>query len=217
MEQQKITKSKFIAACSALTFASLTSFSQPVSAAVASGQLVLINSLAMVVNGSAGGSASSIMVQVSDSTGVCSTTSSLNYGGVVVVPWNSANPHSATKCTDITSVAVTPLKNNSGYVQYDTTANPIPPVIATGPTVFLAPTTPIANTVLIVTGGSSPAMVNSTTSWGAAGGTPPVYLSSNGSISVTGIMGGVGMIGVKAETRMLKYGIRPILNSMAAN
>src|SRR5690606_32604317 len=76
----------------------------------ANGQLVLINSLGVVVNGSLGGSASNISVQVSDATGVCTTVSSLAYGGVMIAPWNSTNVHSATKCTDITSVAVTALK-----------------------------------------------------------------------------------------------------------
>lgn len=174
-----------------------------------SGQLVLINSLGVVVNGSLGGSASNISVQVSDSTGVCSTTASLTYSGVLTIPWNNAFVHSATKCTDIVSVAVTALKTTSGVVQYDSTANPTPPAVATAATVFTAPTTPIANIVLIVTGNASPAMVNSATSWGSALGIAPVYLVSNGSISVTGVMGGVGIEGYRAESHMLKYGIIP--------
>lgn len=52
-------------------------------------------------------------------------------------------------------------------------------------------------------------MINSATSWGSAAGIPPVYLTSNGSISVTGVMGGVGMQGIKAAARMLRYGVRP--------
>jgi len=174
-----------------------------------SGQMILINSLGVIVNGNLGGSASSILVQVNDTTGLCSTTSSLVYGGVITVPWNNANVHSATKCTNIVSVNVSALKTTSGVVQYDSTANATPPVTATAPTVFTAPTTPIANIALIVTGVASPAMVNSATSWGSALGVAPVYLVSNGNISVTGTMGGVGMEGVRAEARMLRYGIMP--------
>lgn len=192
----------------ALTVILLISLSTPLFAA--NGQLILINSLGIVVNGSLGGTASSIRVQVNDSTGVCSTTSSLAYGGVITVPWNSTYTHSSTKCTNIVSVDVSALKTTSGFVQYDSTANATPPVTATAPTTFLAPTTPIANIALIITGNSSPAMTNSATSWGSAAGVPPVYLTSNGSISVTGVMGGVGMEGIKAEARMLRYGIKPV-------
>lgn len=174
-----------------------------------SGQMVLINSLGVMVNGSLGATASNIMVQVFDSTGVCATTNSLAYGGVITVQWNNAFTHSATRCTNIDSVNVSALRTTSGFVQYDSTANATPPATATAPTTFLAPTTPIANIVLIVTGNASPAMVNSTTSWGSGLGVPPVYLTTNGNISVTGIMGGVGSAGVKAEQHMLKYGIIP--------
>lgn len=187
---------------------SLLSLSSSIFAA--NGQLVLINSLGVVANGSLGGSASNILVRVNDSVGLCSTTVSLAYGGVITVPWNSNNTHSTTKCIDITSVDVSALKTTSGVIQYDSTANPTPPSIATAPTTFTAPTTAVANVALIVTGNASPAMTNSATSWGSALGVAPIYLTSNGSISVTGIMGGVGMVGVKAESMMLRYGIMPI-------
>lgn len=204
MNQYRISNATFIG----LAVFSLMGLSNPSHAD--NGQLVLINSLGVVVNGSLGGSASSIYVQVSDATGVCATVPSLAYGGVMTTTWNSANVHSATKCTDITSVAVTALKTSSGVVQFDSTANPAPPAVATAPTVFTAPTTPVANVVLIITGNGSPMMTNSATSWGAAAGVAPVYLVSNGSISVTGVMGGVGSIGLKAKTEMLKYGIVPV-------
>lgn len=174
-----------------------------------SGQMILINSLGIIINGSLGATASTLKVEVSDSTGICSTTSPVAYGGVLVVPWNNSYIHSSTKCTNIASVAVTALKTSSGLVQYDSTSNATPPAVATAPTVFTAPTTPIANIALIVTGDSSPAMTNSTTSWGSALGVPPVYLTTNGSISVTGIMGGVGSEGLRAQSLMLQYGIVP--------
>lgn len=190
----------------------LMGFSSSLLAAPLNGQLVIINSLGVEVNGSLGGSASSILVQVSDSIGICSTSLSVAYGGVVTVSWNAANVHSATKCTDIVSVAVSALKTSSGMVQYDSTANATPPALATAPTVFVAPTNAIANIALIVTGNASAAMTNSTTSWGSAIGIAPTYLTSNGSISITGVMGGVGMAGLKAEAVMQQYGVRPFID-----
>lgn len=176
----------------------------------ANGQMILINSLGVVISGSLGATASAVKVDVSDATGICYTTASVAYGGVIVVPWNSANVHSTTKCTDISSVSVSALKNATGVVQYDSTANSTPPAVATAATVFTAPTTPIANVALIVTGGTSPAMTNSATSWGSAVGIAPVYRITNGSLSTTGVMGGVGMQGIKAQSLMLRYGIRPV-------
>jgi hypothetical protein len=174
-----------------------------------SGQLVIINSLGVVVNGDAGASASNVLVQVNDATGVCSTTPSLAYGGVVTISWAASNTHSATKCTDITSVTVSALKTSSGVVQYDSTANTTPPATATAGTTFTAPTTPIKNLALIVTGTTSAAMTGSATSWGSAVGVAPIYSTSNGSLSTTGTMGGVGMAGIKASSLMLRYGVMP--------
>lgn len=199
-----------------ITLAVLLGFSSSLLAAPLNGQLVIINSLGVEVNGSLGGSASNILVQVSDSTGTCATTSSLTYGGVVTVPWNAANVHSTTKCTDIVSVAISALKTTSGMVQYDSTANASPPATATAPTVFTAPTNANANIALIVTGNASPAMTNSTTSWGSALGIAPTYLTTNGSISITGVMGGVGMAGIKAEALMLEHGVRPFAEQAAS-
>lgn len=195
---------------STLTFLFLNSLSNALWASnPTNGQLILINSLGLVVNGNLGATASNIRIVVNDSTGPCLTTVSLAYSGVITVPWNNANVHSASKCTDIVNVEISALKTTSGMVQYDSTANATPPATATAATTFLAPTTPIANIALIVTGGSSPAMTNSATSWGSSLGIPPVYLTTNGSLSVTGVMGGVGMAGIKAEERMRMYGIMP--------
>lgn len=195
----------------AITAASLLSVSGALFASnPTNGQLVLINSLGVVVNGNLGASASAVLVQVSDSLGVCSTTASVAYGGVIIVPWSAGNVHSTTKCVNISSVAVSALKTISGFVQYDSTANSTPPATATAPTVFLAPTTPIANLALIITGNTSPAMTNSATSWGSALGIAPTYLTSNGSISVTGVMGGIGISGLRASRKMLQYGIAPV-------
>ncbi len=101
------------------------------------------------------------------------------------------------------------IKTSSGVVQYDSTANATPPATATAATNFVAPTTAINNLALIITGNASAAMTSSATSWGSALGVAPVYLTTNGRLSTTGIMGAVGMAGLKAEAHMLKYAIKP--------
>lgn len=167
-----------------------------------SGQLVVINSLGT------GKAKSSVSVTVNDATGPCSKAA-LAYNGITVIPWNVTNTHSTTKCTGITRVDVYALKTVAGVVQYDSTVNATPPKTASAPTDFNAPTTPITNLVLIITGGTSPAMTNSATSWGSALGVPPVFSAANGSLVTTGIMGGVGIEGMNASKEMLKRGIRP--------
>jgi hypothetical protein len=181
-----------------------------------SGKLIIINSLGMVVNGSAADSASAVKIEVKDTTGICSTTATLAYGGVATVTWDAANVHSATKCTDIISVDVTALKTtSSGKVQYDSTANATPPTTATAATNFEAPTTPIANLVLIVTGNGG-AAINAgsatATGWGATAGTAPVYSAVNGSIATTGVMSASATSGLNAATKMLQFGITPIVD-----
>jgi len=178
-------------------------------AALTSGQVIIINSLGVVVSGSPGASASTAKVVVNDATGPCSTTPIVAFGGVVTVKWDSTKTHSATQCTDITSVDVTAIKTTAGVVQYDSTANATPPAVAVAATTFTAPTTPIGNLALIVTGGTSAAMTSSATSWGSALGVAPIYLTTNGALSTTGIMGGVGMAGLKAESLMHRYAVMP--------
>ncbi|MDI1351233.1 MAG: hypothetical protein PSV35_00445 [bacterium] len=193
----------------ALAGITMIGFSGSLFAAVASGQLVVVNSLGVSGSNGLGASASSIQVQVNDSTGVCST-STVAYGGVTTVTWATANTHSASKCTNIVSVDVTAIKTNSGVVQYDSTANATPPAVATAATTFTAPTTANANLTLVVTGNASAATTGSATVWGSALGVAPVYATTNGSLSTTGIMGSVGVTGLKAATIMLKYGILPV-------
>ncbi len=74
---------------------------------------------------------------------------------------------------------------------------------------FTAPTTPINNLALLITGNASAAMTGSATSWGSALGVAPVYATTNGALVTTGIVGAVGMAGLKAEARMLQYAIKP--------
>ena len=175
-----------------------------------SGQLIIVNGLANVVNGVPGSTASSVNVQVSDSTGVCSTTATLAYKSEVTVNWATANTHGASSCTNITSVAVSALKTSTGTVQYDSTANATPPATATAATTFTAPTTAITNLALIVTGGSSGTSTGSTTAWGITAGTAPVYATGNGSLTTTGVMGGVGSEGLKAAAVMKRFNVAPV-------
>ncbi len=177
-----------------------------------SGQLIVINGLQSMVNGSGGSSASSALVVVNDASGPCST-STLAIGGTVTVSWNASNTHSTTKCTDITSVNVSAVKTSSGTVQYDSTANSTPPATATAATVFTAPTTAIANLALIITGGASAATTNSATVWGSALGVNPVYSAVNGALTTTGVPGSVGISGLKAAKLMRNYGVLPITSS----
>lgn len=200
---------KTLVALTALSLFGLSATSH--ATAPTSGQLVLINSVGVVVNGSTGDSASGIKVVVNDATGPCSTTATVAYGGVITVKWDSTKTHSVTQCTGITSVDVSALKTASAVVQYDSTANATPPAVATAPTNFVAPTTAIANLALIVTGTTSAAMTNSATVWGSALGVAPTYLSTNGSLSVTGIMGAVGMEGFKAADLMRRYAVVPAM------
>lgn len=177
-----------------------------------SGQLIIVNGVANVVNGNTGSTASAVNVQVSDSTGVCSTTASLAYKGTVTVNWATSNTHGASSCTNISSVAVSALKTSAGTVQYDSTANATPPATATAATTFTAPSTPITNLALIVTGSTSPASTASGTAWGSAVGVAPVYSTGNGALTTTGIMGSVGSEGLKAEAVMHRFGVAPMMD-----
>lgn len=177
------------------------------------GLLVIVNGVASVTDGAVGNSATPVKVEVKDSTGICSTTASLAYKGTVVVQWAASNTHSLTSCTNIVSVDVTPLKTSTGTVQYDSTANTTPPAVATAATTFTAPTTAITNLALIVTGGASPATTNSATVWGSALGVKPIYDTTNGALTTTGIMGSVGSAGLKAEQIMRRYAVIPVIDS----
>lgn len=208
---KKATVNKALTAIAALSLLGVSN--SALASNPTSGKLLVINSLGAVVNGSPADSASAVKVEVKDATGICSTTASLVYGAVVTVTWDAANTHSATKCTDITSIDVTALKTTaSGKVQYDSTANATPPATATAATNFAAPTTPIGNLVLIVTGNGGAAMNAGTataTGWGAAAGAAPVYSAVNGSITTTGVMSAAGTSGFKAATKMLQNDVIP--------
>ncbi|MFJ1268855.1 hypothetical protein ACD661_09835 [Legionella lytica] len=184
-------------------------------AAPSSGQLVVVNSLGNVSTTNTGASASSFSVVVSDSSGPCSTTASVAYNGTVTVKWNASATHSTTSCTDITSVAVTPLKATVGSVStiiYDSvTSTTVPAVTATAVT-FTAPTTAYPNMALVVNGNGTPAsaVTASATAWGVGAAAAPVFDAGNGSLTTVGVPGAQGAYGLKAENIMRRYAILPM-------
>ena len=183
-----------------------------------SGQLVIVNSLGDVdaTSGTVGATASSVSVVVSDSSGACSTTTSLAYNGTVTVKWNTSATHSATSCTGIASVAVTPLKTNVGAMStivYDASTGSAPiTTAAAGGVPFAAPTVAYENMVLIVNGSGVPSstVTASSTVWGVAtAAAVPVFSTSNGALTTVGVPGAVGAYGLKAEKLMRRYAIVP--------
>lgn len=181
------------------------------------GQLVVINGLGNVVaaTGNSGATASSISVVVSDATGPCSTSANIAYNGTVIVKWSSSATHSATSCTDITSVAVTPLKTSVGSIStivYDSVSTtPVPAAAATAAITFTSPTTAYANLALIVSGSGVPAsaVTASATAWGVGAATAPVFSAGNGALASVGVPGAVGAYGLKAEKMMRRFAVIP--------
>lgn len=195
----------------ALTFlASESAFS-----AVTSGQITLINGLANETGSGTGTTASSINVQVSDATGFCVTTRTVNYNGSTVVKWDSTKTHSTTQCTGIVSVKVTPLKSRVGTVNtivYDTTTSTtVPALIARGATTYTAPTNPVSNLVLLVTGTGDPSsnQAVSGTAWGINAAVTPVFDINNGALTTVGVPGGMGLAGFQAEQTARLHGVLP--------
>lgn len=182
-----------------------------------SGQLVIVNGLGNVVaaTGNAGATSSSMSVVVSDATGPCSTTANVAYNGTVIVKWSSSATHSTTSCTDITSVAVTPLKSTVGTVStiiYDSaTTTTVPATTATSAITFTAPTTAYANMALIVNGNGTPAsaVTAGATAWGVGAASAPVFSTGNGALATVGVPGAVGAYGLRAESLMRRYAVMP--------
>jgi hypothetical protein len=172
--------------------------------AVTSGKVTIINSLANGIN--VGSTATSILVQVSDHLGACSLQQMLNFNGSLVVKWDARKAHSATQCTGITSVSVTTLRTiigSTSTIIYDaTTSTPVPATNATAPVHYLAPTVPVTNLALLVTGTGVPASAQavSGTSWGIGAAVAPIFDSTNGDLLTMGVPGGEGMAAVKVES-----------------
>lgn len=204
-------KSKLLKSSLAVTLlASSTAF-----AAVTSGQLVIVNGLGNIDSaGRVGSTASSVSVVVSDATGPCSTTTTLTYNGTVVVKWSAANTHSATVCTDITSVAVTPLKTSIGSMStivYNSDSSATVPATTATAVTFTAPTTAYVNLALIITGTGSPsnAVTASDKTWGVGAASAPVFDAANGSLTTMGVPGASGTYGINAENIMRQYAVLP--------
>ena len=186
-----------------------------------SGQLVIINSMGNVdTSGVPGVTASSMSVVVTDGSGsACSTTSTVAYNGTVTVKWNSSAAHSATSCTSIASVAVTPLKTTVGSqttIVYDSvTSTTIPATTATAAISFTPPTTAYANLALIVTGNGVPASAVTATAtvWGVGAADAPAFDTTNGALTTVGVPGANGTYGLKAAKIMRQYGIIPFASN----
>ncbi len=186
-------------------------------AGATSGQLVIINGLGNVdsSSGNAGSTTSSISVVVSDSTGTCNTTSTVLYDGTVIVKWSASNTHSTNSCTDISSVAIKPLKTNIGSVStlvYDASAaTPVGTTTATAAITYTPPTTAYANLALVITGTGTPstAVTASATAWGVGAASAPVFDTSNGALTTLGVPGANGTYGIKAAEIMRHYAILP--------
>ncbi len=205
----KIQKSVKLAILLAF-FASKSAFST-----ISSGQVTIINGLANETSSGTGTTASSIIVQVSDALGFCATARTLTYNGTTIVKWDSTKTHSAIQCTGIVSVKVTPLKNRVGsvytIVYNSTTSTTIPAPAASGATTYLAPTTPVSNLVLLVTGSGYPSsnQAVSGSTWGINAASTPVFNINNGALAVVGVPGGKGLAGFQAEQTARLYGVLP--------
>lgn len=207
---------------SAVAVALLASGTAAFAVGPTSGQLVIVNSLSNVVSatGNSGATASSVSVVVSDATGPCSTTANLAYNGTVVVKWSASATHSATSCTDIASVAVTPIKTTVGSIStivYDSvTTTTIPAVTATAAITFTAPTTDYANLALVINGSGTPAsaVTASATAWGVGAASAPVFNAGNGALGTVGIPGAMGAYGLKAEKMMRRFAVIPFISEV---
>ncbi|MFJ1267647.1 hypothetical protein ACD661_03630 [Legionella lytica] len=198
----------------ALTFLA----SESVFSAITSGQITIINGLANESVSGTGTTASNINVQVSDAVGLCSTTRTVNYNGSTIVKWDSTKTHSITQCIGITSVKVTPLKGYVGTLNtivYDVTpTTTVPALTASGATIYTAPTNPMSNLVLMVTGTGNPGsnQAVSGTTWGINAAVVPVFDIKNGALTTVGVPGGMGLAGFQAEQAARLYGVLPYVS-----
>lgn len=191
------------------------------------GQLVIINSLGNVANGttSAGATASSVSVVVSDGVGPCATIASIAFGGTATVKWSTTGTHTTTKCvvtpgSGITSIDVKPLKTTIGTIStiaYDSVnTTTIPAATATGAITFTAPTQGYQNMAVVINGNgtpSSPAAATAT-AWGNPTGATtqpqaPIFDTGNGALATVGVPGVQGANGFKAERLMRRHGVLP--------
>lgn len=181
-------------------------------AAAVSGTLVVFNGLANLESPTGiGYTGSPIKLQVYDTTGLCNTTNSVAYNGIVLIPWATANTHTANICSTIASVTITPLAQPQlGVTIYgSTTAVP-----ATGSVSFTVPTTLYSQMVLIPVGRSTPITVADATHWGnSLLGVAPTFNSSGGELATAGVPGVSAYYGVRARQFMMAQGIRPYQNN----
>lgn len=192
-----------------------------------SGQLMIINNMADVDSNTntPGETESSFKVTVSDTTGVCSTTT-LKYSGYVVVQWYSSGAHSGTHCVGAPqSITVTPIVGTIGSMNtaiYDSSVVSAPDSAPTT-TTLNAPTTGTVfcgsstcttsyeNMAVIITGDGNPSIAATAngSAWQSLAAVAPTFNSSNGALSTTGVYGLLAVMDFKAEQLMKRYGSAP--------
>lgn len=178
-------------------------------APVASGTLVVFNGLANQESATGlGYTASPIKIQVYDTTGICSTTNSVAYNGVVLIPWATANVHASNLCSTIASVTITPLTQPQLGVAIYGASTAVP---AAGAVSFMVPTMLYSQMVLIPVGRSTPITVADATHWGnAVAGVQPTFSPSGGELVSAGVPGVSAYYGVRARQFMMAQGLKPI-------
>jgi hypothetical protein len=166
------------------------------------GALTVFNGLANHESATGiGYTASPIKVQVSDSVGVCHTTSNVAYNGAVLIPWSNSNTHSSSVCKDIVSVTITPLAHpNLQVTVYGGGA---------GSVTFTAPTTVHGQMVLMPVGRSTPITPADATHWGnSVAGVAPTFNAADASLATAGIPGVSHSYGVRARQFLMAQGIK---------
>lgn len=199
-------------------FGLIAAYSSTSLAALAtSGQLVIINGLASANDKGPGVTSSAVTVVVKDAAGTpvtCSTTTSLAYGGSVVVNWNgSLSASTPTACKSIGSVKITPVANaGTGKVVWDSSAI-TPASSATGVT-LVPPTNNFQTIGIMVTGKSGVTQLATSASPAAAAWTSDLQLDSLlptldsvGNVTTTGIPGFISLQGFSAAQEVRKLGI----------
>jgi hypothetical protein len=180
-------------------------------AAAVSGTLVVFNGLANLESATGiGYTASPIKIQVYDTTGLCNTTNNVAYNGLVLIPWATANTHTANICSTIASVTITPLAQPQLGVTIYGASTAVP---ATGSVSFTVPTTLYSQMVLIPVGRSTPITAADATHWGnSLLGVPPTFNSSGGELASAGVPGVSAYYGIRARQFMMTQGLKPYLD-----
>lgn len=180
-------------------------------------KLVIINGLASANGAGPGVTSSAVTVVVKDAAGTpvtCSTTTSLAYGGSVVVNWNGAlSASTPTACKSIGSVTVTPVANvGTGKVIWNTTA--IAPSASSAAITLKPPTNQYQTIGFLITGVNATTKLGDSASPAASAWTADLQLDSVlpvldavGNVTTTGIPGFISLQGFSAVQELKKLGL----------